>query len=161
MADFVKELGTALQVAFRADTDLRTILGTYDGSTYHADVADQRQSPEGGAGMLEASLLNQETLERTDTSARKVYRFQATFHAVDVRGVDSAKTVCAKGFENVFKDHGAAILDTHLVDSASNRLGKSGGVDLEEWQIIETEDQDRFNVDAVVAFDITHVSPLV
>lgn len=162
MANFPLELGTALQTAMRADTALRTILGLFDGSTYHVEFGDQPDTfPDGHAGKVQISHTSMSPVEVYSTSQRSVFRFEARARLVDVRGQDDALSVVEKALVNIFADQGSAILDTHLVDSGSNRLGKSGTAALEDLSFEPTEDPDRPEVVALIAIDITHASPLV
>jgi hypothetical protein len=161
MANFPLELGTAIQTAMRADASLQTILGAFDGSTYAVEFGDQPDTfPAGHAGRIEVMHTGKESVERFSSSERTRFMFEVRAQLLDVRGQDDAISVLEKGMANVFADWGSAILDTHLVDSANNRLGKSGTVVLEGLSLEPTDDPDRPVAVATVAIELTHASPL-
>ena len=159
---FIEDLGLALQTAFRASSAFGTALGK-TGGVLHVQYADQPKDwPKGATGRLLIRDDGFDTLEEYETSARSVFRFLADFQLKDVRGKKRAVGVALAGCRAVLANSGAAVLDTHLVDTGSKRLGGSGEISFAPVvaDVDTLEDVDEPTVSVVISIDITHGVPL-
>lgn len=162
MADFVTELGDALATAFRADATLQSVFPDPAGSTSYAiEYNAQRTQFLDGVRQGFIRPAGRQTVEDYEDSARTIFRFEAWFQVVDPKGANNYLDKATQGVHNVLKDKGVAVLDTHLVDSASNRLHKSGEVrgELVNDPLDDVNpDQPIIRVDIEV--ELTHADPL-
>lgn len=162
MAQFVTELGTALETAFKADTDLRLCFPDPAGSSAYA-IEYNAQRTEFLEGVPQCFIRpnGYEQLQRTEASVRAIFRYTAWMQLLDKKGANGRLAQCLKGLANVFDDSGVAILDTHLTDSGSNRLAKSGECRIAvEVEPLEVVDPDRPVIRADIEIELTHGSAL-
>jgi hypothetical protein len=161
--NFIGNLGLALETALKAGAaHFATALGK-TGGVVHVEYADQPKDwPKGASGRCVIRDDSFDTLEDYETTARTVFKFLLTFELKDVRGKKGALAIALGGLRNVLADSGSAVLDTHLVDTGSKRVGKSGSITFEPV-VAEHDtlaDEDEPFVQVRVFIDITHVVPL-
>ena len=163
MAQFVTELGTALEVAFKANTDLRLCFPDPAGSSaYAVEYNAQRTEFLQGVPQCFIRPTGKTTPQQAESSARSIFSFEAWCQLKDVKGVSGRLDQCMEGVSNVFKDNGSAILDTHLTDSGSNRLFKSGECRVTpNIDPLEVVDPDQPIVRLDIEIELTHANPLV
>lgn len=163
MAQFVTELGTALETAFKANTDLRLCFPDPAGSSaYAVEYNVQRTEFLEGVPNCFIRPSGWQLVAETEASARAIFRYEAWMQLLDKRGANGRLAQCLKGIANVFGDRGVAILDTHLTDSGSNRLAKSGECRVTvQVDPLETVDPDRPVIRCDIEIELTHASPLV
>lgn len=165
MAQYVTELGNALETAIKANTDLRLCFPDPLGASAYA-VEYNAQRTEFVDGVAQC-FIRPDGYEiaangRFDTSALGIFRFEAWMQLIDVKGANGRLAQCLKGIANVFADFGNAVLNTHLTDSGSNRLGKSGEVRHSvAVDPLDAVDPDRPVVRVDVEIECGVVSPLV
>jgi hypothetical protein len=160
---FISDLGTALETAFKAGSAyFGTVLGN-TGGALHVEYGDQpTEWPQGATGRCVIRDEGFDTLEEYEASARSVFRFICEFQLKDVRGKKRALSVALAGCRSVLVNGGATVLDTHLVDGGSKRLGGSGRITFEPVVADRgtLADEDEPVVEVRVSIDITHVTPL-
>lgn len=165
MADFVDELGTALQTAFRADTDMQAVFPDPEaGSNYAIEYNSQRTSFVDGVsqGFIRDAGQTPTEGHQHEDSARTQFAFEAWFQVNDPRNANKLLSQAQKGIHNVLRDQGVAILDTHLVDSMSNRLNESGTVTgAITIDPLDEVDPDRPIIRVDIVVELTHFDPLV
>jgi hypothetical protein len=164
VADFVSELGTALKTAINADgATFGQALGV-TGGAYHVEYGDQPITYLQQAGSRCYIRFEREnTLWDSDASAETEFHFMAAFKLADLKGKQGALTLVKKGVAAVLTNAGRTVLNTHLTDSASNRLAKSGIVEAEiDVQPLDALDSIDHPL-VFVRFKVTcaHVMPLV
>lgn len=162
-AAFVTDLGTALETAFKAGSaHFGSVLGK-TGANLHVEYGDQpTQWPKGASGRVLIRDAGFETVEDYETSARTDFRFIAEFELKDIRGKKQALSVALGACRNVLANSGAAVLDTHLVDTGSKRLGGSGAISFAPVVADRgtLDDIDEPVVEMQIDIDITHLVPL-
>ena len=163
MANFITDLGNALETAFKANTDLRVCFpDPAGGSAYAIEYDAQRLTfrPDIPSAFIRTNGRPR-PIESYEGSARSVFPFEAWFQVHDEKSKNSRLAQCLQGLANVFTDNGVAILDTHLTDNGSNRLNKSGEVRAEiDVDPLEVVDPDRPIVRATIEIECTHKTPL-
>lgn len=163
MANFITDLGNAIETALKANADIQAVVDkTTDATTYAIEYGTQRtENPENMAHCFIRSE-GKTRVEKFEGSQRSVFTFNVFFQLNDVKGANGRLAQCLQGMDNVFIDSGRVVLDTHLTDNGSNRLGASGKIEVtEEVDPVENIDPDRPVAGFAVEIDITHVMPLV
>ncbi len=151
---FIDDLGDAIKTAINA--------GTFTPLSVTATYGDQPTIPVKGVICFIRSE-GQDVVQQFEESAISVFRYALTLQGIDVRGASDAMSVIGAGLRNVFINHGRTVLDTHLTDAGSNRLGSSGVCRLagDVLPIGALSNVDAPIYSARVEIEIGHVMPLV
>ncbi len=132
MASFVDDLGEALQTAWIANAASFSGAVESPGGTRPVEYNDtpERGNLQGGSCYIRFD--SQKNILEYEESALTEFTYVAKFNLTDLAGKNKALAVVSKGMTNTFAGRGATVLNTHLTDSGSNRLGASGNI---AWEI--------------------------
>lgn len=159
MANLGDNIGEALEAAFKAATWGAGLGNT--ASVLHVEYGVQPvENVAGASGRCFIRLSGYEQERQFAASALGVWRFQTVFDIVDVMGKDRALTLVQQGLANALSDRGLAVLNTHLSDAGSNRLGKSGEITYTLSVQEPEQDVDRPMIVAEIAVRLWHAVPL-
>ena len=155
---FVSDLGEAIATAITSGSSNFTGIGGLN-----AEYGDQPKDFNVKTARAYVRSDGHEVLEDYEASAHSIFRFLIFVAVIDVKAANESLGVLQHGLRNVFINSGRTILNTHLTDTGSNRLAKSGECrltsELEAIDNLENKDHPMMMCRAEV--ECWHVMPLV